>query len=50
MLITNILLGIIIWILVTILGGIVDIQYKLGKDYYKNIKGLNNNKRGGDNQ
>lgn len=40
--INNILLGIIIWILVTILGGIVDIQYKLGKDYYKNIKESNN--------
>ena len=40
MLITNILLGIIIWILVTILGGIVDIQNKLDKDYYKIIKEL----------
>ena len=50
MLITNILLGNIIWILVTILGGIVDIQCKLGKDHYKKIKELNNDKRGGDNQ
>ena len=38
MLITNLLLGIIIWVLITILGGIVDIQCKLNKDYYKKIK------------
>jgi hypothetical protein len=40
MLITNILLGIIIWVLVTILGGVVDIQCKLGKDH-QNRKEVN---------
>jgi len=35
MLITNILLGIIAYILIVILGGIVDIQAKLNNDYIK---------------
>jgi len=35
MLITNILLGIIAYILIVILGGIVDIQAKLNNDYVK---------------
>jgi len=35
MLVTNILLGIIIWVLITILGGIVDVQSKLNNDYIK---------------
>ena len=35
MLITNILLGIIAYILIVILGGIVDIQAKLNSDYVR---------------
>ena len=38
MLITNILLGIIIFILINILGGIVDIQNKIDVDYHKKLK------------